>query len=201
MNLLSRYVAWTERLLENKLFLKLFILINVLGFAVGVWTYSRTMAETNPLLWIVLVDCPIYVALMAFLLALRKNRFMEKFSFLVFYGIIKYGFWTLVAWGLYYKEFLMVNTPVNGIIFVSHVGMILEAGFVARRASQSKGLEIALPIIWMFASDFFDYLLGTHPPLPDSNYLSLLLAQNIMLNILIPVFLFFFLRKSLEKSA
>jgi len=198
---LSRYIAWTERLLESKLLLRLFILINMLGLVAGIYTYSRTMSQTNPLLWIMLVDCPIYPALMVFLLSFRKNKFLQKFSFLAFYGLVKYGLWTIVAWTLYHKKFLLENTLFNGLIFLGHFGMILEVGFVARRAAQSKGLEVILPVIWMFANDFSDYFLGTHPPLPDGNYLTLLLAQNLMLNILVPVFLLFFLRKSLEKSA
>lgn len=198
--MISGYVAWTEKLTENKKLLLLFIYINIAGTVVGLFTYGRSMAQTPPSLWVMLMDCPIYPALMVFILTFRKNKFIQKFCFLAFYGLIKYGLWTITAWSIYHEKFLMQNTFYNSLIFVGHFGMVLEAGFVARRAAKSESLEILLPVAWMFTNDFFDYGLGTHPPLPDNKYLGLLLTQNLALNILIPVFLFYIARKDLEKN-
>ncbi|MDD5112016.1 MAG: DUF1405 domain-containing protein [Candidatus Altiarchaeota archaeon] len=200
MGILLRYIAWTERLLENRFLLLLFIAINILGTAVGIITYGSTMSRTNPLLWILLVDCPIYPAFMVFLLAFRKNRFIQRFSFFAFYGLIKYGMWTISAWTLYADTFLSYRPLVNGLIFIGHFGMILEAGFVARRAAASSGLEVWLPVGWMLANDFSDYVLGTHPPLPDGNYLAFLLAQNIIFDAVLPVLALVLIRKELEKQ-
>jgi uncharacterized membrane protein YpjA len=181
----------------------LFIWINLIGVIAGLITYSKSMAATSPWLWIMLVDCPLYPVLMVFILAFRKNKLVQKFSFLAFYGLIKYGLWTIVAWTLYYKQFLMISVMlgfINGIILLGHFGMILESGFVARRASKSGWLEVLLPIAWMLTNDLFDYGFGTHPPLPDDRYLGLLLMQNLALNILIPVFLFILARRSLDRN-
>ena len=201
MNIFSRYVAWSEKLLEKKSLLILFMYINMLGFVVGVSVYERAMENMHPVLWILLVDCPIYPAVMVLILLFRKNNFIQKFYFFTFYGLIKYGLWTIMAWGFYYKELLMASLLINGLIVLGHFGMIFEAGFIARRAAKAKGLEILLPIVWMFGNDFFDYVLGTHPPVPYTKYLIFLLIQNLVLNIAIPVFLFYFLKKKVEENS
>jgi uncharacterized membrane protein YpjA len=199
VNILARYVSWTESLLENKLLLAVFIAINLAGFVVGVETYREAMRNTPAYLWILLVDCPIYPAIMVFILIFRKERFVQKFSFLALYGLIKYGMWTITAWSIYYLNLL--GLTFNTIIFLGHFGMILEAGFVARRAAQSHGIEITLPIAWMILNDFSDYALGTHPPLPDDHYLWLLLLQNVILDVVIPLALFAWARERLDDKS
>ena len=196
MNVLARYVSWTQRLLENRMLLALFIAVNAAGLAVGVLTYSDAMQHTPPYLWILLVDCPLYPALMIFILIFRKDRFVQKFSFLALYGLIKYGLWTITSWTIYYRDFLGLS--LNTLIYLGHFGMILETGFVARRAARSRGLEITLPVAWMFANDFFDYVVGTHPPLPDDGYLWLLLLQNLVLDVVIPLALFKWAKERLD---
>jgi uncharacterized membrane protein YpjA len=198
MGVFNRYVTWTESLLEDRRLLALFVYINIAGAAFGLLTYRWAMEDTSPLLWILLVDCPIYPALMVFLLTFRNNKTVQKLSFLAFYGLIKYGLWTITAWSLNYRDILLHNTVVNGVVFLGHFGMVLEAGFVARNAARARGLEVMLPVAWMFANDFFDYVLGTHPPLPGADCLWLLLAQNMALNVVVPIFLLLVARRELE---
>jgi uncharacterized membrane protein YpjA len=140
---------------------------------------------------------------MTFVLLFRGDAKFEKMSFLVLYGLIKYGLWTISAWALHWQE-IMVSNPefysLNLIVYIGHFGMILQCGFIARRACMSKGLEVWLPIGWMFLNDLFDYPLGLHPPLPDSRFVWHLFGQNIAMNILIPLFVFYVLRRSLAKE-
>lgn len=198
MGLFSGYVAWTERLIENRTLLTLFVYTNIAGAVLGVLVYGRAMEETPPYLWLLLLDCPIYPALMVFILTFRGSKLAQKLSFLAFYGLIKYGLWTITAWSLHYQQFLAYNTLVNSLIFIGHFGMVLEAGFVARMASKAEGLWVILPVAWMFTNDFFDYFVGTHPPLPESSYLGLLLAQNIVLDFAIPLLLFYVIKREFE---
>lgn len=100
-------------------------------------------------------------------------------------GQVKYGFWTLTLWGLFWRNSLLIfGTPqvsAEGLLMVAaHVGLTgmglvlfgrlpelwrLSEGRQGRETHPARFWAVAAlaVLLWFSLSDFVDYVLGFHP--------------------------------------
>lgn len=156
--------AWTIKnlLMKKEDFLVILAGLNVFGFLSFLIYYGAQLMKTFPLLWLFVPDCQLSALFFALALLSRKDWLVN----LGFAAAIKYGFWTLLVMLSFMNYYL---TPENAIeywiIIASHIVLMLEAFLLSRKLKSGRALIPAFT--FLFLNDFSDYVLGTHPPLPD----------------------------------
>ena len=149
----------------------LLVWVNALGFLWGVLAfYPEQLAQTYPLLLPFVPDCPL--AALLFAAALLFVRFapgrFNLFNFLAFTFSLKYGFWTVFVLTSYVEFYY--STPflaaVNTFLLISHVWLFFQA-FLLASLVRVKRWYLAPVLGFMLLSDYADYVLLTHPPVPQ----------------------------------
>jgi len=149
------------------LFFAIVALINLGGFAFGLWYYAPQLSHLNPAFWLVVIDSPLSVlfAALAFALAFSGVR-NSALNFLAGLSCFKYGVWTVFVL-VFFAEFFF--SPENALLYVvmlvTHLGMVVEGLFFTGLNKPSVAL-VAVGA-WLLVNDFFDYALGTHAALPE----------------------------------
>lgn len=145
------------KLFENKKFLFVLLIINVLAGLFSISYYFSQLQNTNPLLWLFVIDCPLYAIFFGLILYFRINDTDKPWlSFIVIVGMIKFGLWTIfVLWqsNLIFDYWLFA---------LSHFLMIVQT-IVFFRIFTFKVKHVLLAVVWFITNDFFDYVLLTHP--------------------------------------
>lgn len=160
----------------------LFLLVaaNLIGVAVGMIFYYPQMADANPVFWIFIPDCPLYVLLAAFFyLGLVKNELLKTITAI---GLMKYGLWTLFA--LFHYSGYFLSNFMGWLLVVEHIGMVLQSALFAK-AFDKKLVLVALG--WFLLNDFVDYALGMHPFLPTNEF-GVVIAFTVAGSLILPVF-------------
>jgi len=149
------------------LILSTLVIINLIGFAnIGAY-YGQQLTETNPLLWIFTPDCPLaslFFATALLLILLGKEQ--KALTQLGIATSIKYGLWTLIV--LIPNINYYGNTINTWFLIITHALMIIQTIFVIKHFKLSKHSIPAFT--YLLINDLSDYLLNTHPPLPQ-NYI------------------------------
>jgi uncharacterized membrane protein YpjA len=170
------------------------ILANLGGAAFGFLIYyGKQLSSTSPLLWLFVVDCPLYALLFAVAFFFRAEPRpvllrawlgrvpdLSWLWFLVFVGALKYGFWTVFVLTAYPPYYF---TPEAGLLYAvlygAHLFLIFETVLLVGRIRVREAF-LPLSLAWFLANDLSDYLLGTHPPLPESSLAFMFPATAIM---------------------
>ncbi|MEM2954923.1 MAG: DUF1405 domain-containing protein [Candidatus Nanoarchaeia archaeon] len=181
----------SEKIFNNKKILIFLILANTVGFFIGLYFYSFQLSETHPILWLLVLDCPIAVLLFAFVCGLfyfGKNP-PEILKIITSVYVIKYGFWTMLAIFLYWNYYIgLVNQILGVSTFILHLGMVIEGIFLANNIKPN--LKIAFLTIFIFLlNDYSDYFFGTVTKIP-SDYFDLLKIESFIVSVLVPIFIF-----------
>lgn len=181
--------------------LKILILINFTGALFGFYYYNQQLSETPFLLWVFVMDSPLYVFLFAFVLSeyiLRKSV-NSTLAGLASFGLIKVGFWTVFVI-LYVPFFLSYSAIYYLILLFLHIGMILES-FILLRLIDFKKLHIVPVVLWFLLSDFMDYFMGLVPhPIPfvtNSVQLLIIAIESFVATLLIGLW---FWKKSITQN-
>ncbi|MFA5406366.1 MAG: DUF1405 domain-containing protein [Candidatus Nanoarchaeia archaeon] len=161
--------------------LYLLVVVNLFGFINGsLFFYGSQLMATNPLLWVFVPDCPLAAflfVLSASLLLLNKKANNTLFLLTVSAGI-KYGLWTWIVitsyWGFYVTP---DNLAINLINLAAHLLLIFEQLLLSLKFKFTKK-SLLIVLSFLLLSDLSDYLLGTHPYLPDYS-LSLMFPLTI----------------------
>lgn len=89
-------------------------------------------------------------------------------------GSIKYGIWTVTAWGLFwYNTALSLGAPMvtfeSLFMTLTHIGMIVQ-GLVLLTYFKPTRVAALVAFFWLGLSDGVDYGFGYHPPIyvPDA---------------------------------
>lgn len=174
-------------ILENETWILSLLIINIAGFFFGIYYYVHQLSLTSPLLWIFVIDCPLYVVLFASvcLMLYRHRKVPSWFLLLVAVGLIKYGLWTVVVIFLYMDYLLGVNFVVNGAMPFLHAGMILE-GILILPHLKAKAWHMLAVMGWFLLNDFSDYFLMTVPMLPPTHFTFLMWESLLATLILTP---------------
>jgi len=173
---LPRWLSPVPRWLEN-LGLRLvpaIIIINVLGTLFGFWYYGfHPIPQTDPLItwqfasepvimWPFVPDSPLatlFIALAFF--TWWRGKTNEYLAALAFFGCWKLGLWTPYVLTVFADAFLSVTwTPLYLFLFISHLGMVIEA-FVLHRIADFPIRAVGVALIWSILSIISYRLLAT----------------------------------------
>jgi len=157
----------------------LFFVFCLVSFYFGYVTYDSMFPEFDPLLWIFIPDCPLYVLLLLLIVLFDiKNDF---FRFLVGVGLMKYGLWTLMIFALYSDVFFSGPYLISTSILV--VGHILMAAASFIIVPKKISLGVIVPVfLWFLLNDYIDYWVGTMPIFPDA-HIGIVVPASIGLSI------------------
>lgn len=163
-------------LFENKKFLIVLIIINIIAGILTIrYYYLNQLLENNPILWIVIADCPVFAFLFSYIL--YKKIKGENSPFLIFItivGITKFSLWTIFVMLLTTNIF---NYPE---IIISHLFFLIQI-IIFYKQILFKIKHVIFGLIIFLISDFFDYYLMTHPPI-DLNYFAEIALFSIFLS-------------------
>lgn len=167
-HLLSRLRTLSETvMLRHAPLFWFWIAVNLVGLVWGtVGWYGSQLAETSPLWWLFVPDCPLVAGLFAIALwGLRDGRRWTGFNLWVAMGLIKYGIWTCVIWLAYWSQ-TGDFFPLSVAMFLTHIGLIAQ-GIVLLLLTRSWTMVEALPALaYYLVADAVDYGLGHHPGYP-----------------------------------
>jgi uncharacterized membrane protein YpjA len=134
-------------------------------------------AATPVALWFFVSDCPNYTLFFALaLLFLLMGKRYDLYYYLASVGTAKYGFWTLFAI-LFYRDYFLSseNRLLYTGLFISHFAMMLEPLAILHRV-RVRGWYIPVCLAWFLLNDYFDYILGVHPWVPNHSIPTLMWA-------------------------
>lgn len=154
-----------EAIPRSRLWLKILIMINLLGSLYGFNWYYHQLRSTPIKFWPVVPDSPLSTLLFSFLLIVfyfgRRSPLLEGIAYL---SMIKYGLWTVVVFIQYWvvrQQFDFESIHLS----LSHLGMAIEAIIFMRVFSPSIAYAV-VGVLWLLFNDYMDYVRGFHPNLP-----------------------------------
>ena len=179
-------------ILASRKWLWFVILANLAGFAFGIWFYWYQLSITPSLLWLFVIDCPLYALLASFVLIARERNIVipSWFTFVVTVGLFKYATWVFYALSVYWKYFFLEIAAVwNYTYGPVHILMFLEAFLIFKLIREFKWWHIPIAAGWFWFNDFVDYWVGTYPIVPAGHVFEL---RNLMIvvSLAIPILLY-----------
>ncbi|MBN1923681.1 MAG: DUF1405 domain-containing protein [Nanoarchaeota archaeon] len=141
----------------------LLVLINFLGFLVGINSYLPQLVETNPLLWLLVIDCPLAALLFIIYLLGFNNKYFEA---LMRFYCFKYGVWTIIVT---FSSQSLLSYPLMPVNLLIHTGLIIESFMLMKQKLNFKHFTAALFVLLI--NDFSDYVLKTHPVINEELFL------------------------------
>lgn len=184
--ILDKISEFSGKVFSDKRILIFLIISNMAGFFTGLYFYWSQLMDSNPLFWIIIIDSPLSVLMIAavctFLYFGRKAP--ESLKLLTSAYLIKYGFWTLLTLYLYWGNYIVPVDQAIGIAdFILHFGMIIE-GVVLIPRIRPKAISALSVLAILLVNDYCDYFLNTVTRIPDT-YKSLLMVNNISVTFLL----------------
>jgi len=185
---------FSDKVFSNRKLLLSLVILNVLGFFAGMWTYYPQMMENPPHLWLIVLDCPIAVLLFAIICAyvLLRLDVPDALEFFTSVYLIKFAVWTMLVIALYWNYYL--TDEILGVsTFILHAGMVLEGLILIPRIRPKKYYTVII-LALLLINDFFDYFLGTHTAIP-SEYLGFFMYESFAASVLITLSIFIYHNK------
>lgn len=165
-------------------FLKVLIVINILGSVYGYYWYSGQLEVTPVYLWLFTFDSPFSTTLFALALTGILLGYNNRLLQLVAYtGVIKFGIWAAVV----ILDFWVAGgtpTIIVSLLFLSHLGMALEGWVYIRHLYVPPGYLILLAL-WFGVGDFLDYFVGIHPYLYYPGQFTVAAVTAVLLSIVL----------------
>ena len=165
------------------------MLINLAAGIYSISYYFSHLEKTNPLLWLFVIDCPLYSIIFGInLYLLAKEKQKPLLGFVSIVGNIKYGLWTIFA------------LLLPGLIFIyplyviGHLLLILEV-IIFYKIFAIKIKHIIIVLAWFLINDFLDYFVGTHPYFEPQIFNEMLLFSFISTIFLVFIGAIFFSKK------
>ena len=150
------------KIFENKFFLYFLALTNLIAGIYSLSFYSAQLSQSNPLLWIFIADCPIAAILFALnIFLIARGIKLPWLCFLSIVASVKFGVWTIFV--------LIISNDLFSLwwIFLVHLLLLVET-IVLLGLFDFRVKHVLLAIVLFSIGDYFDYALGTHPPLYNS---------------------------------
>ena len=176
--------------MDQRLLANLLIAANIIAFFYGVYYYGDQLSQTNPLLWILVIDCPLQALLFAIVLTLadagKDPGLLVPFTAV---GSIKYGLWTMFVI-LFQADYFLVGAAALLYVglFIAHIGQFLEGLFLS--GIEKIGPKAAIGILLLYLlNDYSDYVWNTHPFIPDTG-LGTVAAVTVALSFLSVAFVY-----------
>jgi uncharacterized membrane protein YpjA len=154
-------------------YVRFILFANIAGTIYGFWWYKEQLGITPYRYWLFTPDCPFYTLLFSFVLIEALSRAKNKeislkgdwFSTIVYFGLIKYGAWTI------FVLILSLSAPgvkwqfQDTILLISHGGMLIE-GVLFLPRPKIKTFPGTIAFLWFLLNDYLDYFHGVYPTLP-----------------------------------
>jgi uncharacterized membrane protein YpjA len=135
----------------------LIVVVNLAGTAFGFWYYRFQLLHTPLVMWPVVPDSPLATLLMiGSLVSWRLGRDRGWVHALAFVANLKYGLWVVVV-QVVINDVLVSGDPYLWFLFVSHLGMGLQA-FVIPRYAEFSVPAVGAAAAWFGFNDIVDYL-------------------------------------------
>lgn len=147
------------------------IVINLLGTVFGFIYYLPQFSMTPSVMWPFVPDSPLATLFIAVTLLLWvTDNHSEYLAMLAFFGNIKLGLWTPWTLAVFSDAFLeTTSTPMYVFLFVSHLGMVVQA-LVLHRIAEFRLDAILVALGWYtidLTVDYFIPIVGeTHEWVP-----------------------------------
>jgi len=166
----------------------LLIILNMLGFFYGLYSYLPEFAERSFFEMFFVADCPISVLLftVCMILVLKKIKVPELLADFTFIYLIKNGLLAILVFVLYQDYYTLTFSFLAG---AAHLFMILEAFLLLPFLSKKPYALLILTFL-----DFSDFFLGTRYWLPYEKFAKLIYYCTTFLNF----GLFFFKNKLIK---
>lgn len=146
-------------------------LTNVGGVAYGIAFYWAQLHETPWYLLPVVPDSPSGPFLMVAVFLLwwfRGHSRSPTLELLAFVSLVKYGVWTVLVFWLYRADFFAPDrAQLTQTLLALHLAEAVEAGILLKGMRLPQARLAASAGAWLAFGDFSDYVLGTHPRLPQ----------------------------------
>ncbi len=163
----------------------------MVNFFAGIYSIGYYLPQLNnvsPLLWLFVIDCPLYAILFGIILLLKiKNINFALLNFIVVAGSIKYALWTL------FVLLLMNNQFSFFLLTIGHFFLLLQV-IIFYKYSEFKLKHLLIVMSWFLLNDFFDYVLLTHPFF-DTNFFVEVASFSILMSIFVTLFVSIFFSK------
>ncbi|MCZ7358383.1 MAG: DUF1405 domain-containing protein [Candidatus Methanoperedens sp.] len=179
---------------------RIFVLIScIMGTLFGFYYYTGQFEITPVYLWFFVPDSPFFtfmyvIVLLFYSFGVRSNAF-DAFTFI---GLNKVGIWTIfVLFWNYDYYFSPETSDYRFIILLLHIGMILVAMTLLKEMKKLNMRRYLLIAGFFLISDFFDYVVGTHPIIPQES-IGVVSLVTISLTIITCALTFYYLEKKPE---
>jgi uncharacterized membrane protein YpjA len=143
--------------LRTQKFLIIISIINILAGLYSIFYYLPQLEITNPLLWVFVIDCPLYSVLFGIIIyQTSKNKFNPMLGLVSIIGNIKFGMWTILALTL---PGLLTMYP---LFVVGHLLLIFET-ILLYKLFKFRIKHMLIVLAWFLLNDILDYFVYTHP--------------------------------------
>ncbi|WP_167629055.1 DUF1405 domain-containing protein [Listeria valentina] len=150
------------QLLANRSFLRLLMVVNLLGAVYGYIWYLPQLQLTKARFWLFVPDSPTAILFFTFvLIAFLGKKHWPLMEALAFVCLVKYGIWAV---GM--NIFLMIDQKM---ILLTSVMLLLSHGFMALEGIlyapfyRFRISHFMIAAVWVLHNDVIDYLFGQMP--------------------------------------
>ncbi|EUJ19620.1 DUF1405 domain-containing protein [Listeria aquatica] len=185
------------QLLANRSFLRLLLVVNLLGAIYGYIWYLPQLQLTKVQFWLFVPDSPTAILFFAFvLIAFLGKKHWPLMEALAFVCLVKYGIWAV---GM--NIFLMLDQKMllltSVMLLLSHGLMALE-GILYAPFYRFRISHFMIAAVWILHNDVIDYLFGQMPIYMGlERYLPYVGYATFWLSVLV---LFFVYQKAVRKD-
>jgi uncharacterized membrane protein YpjA len=171
----------------------------IIGTLFGFYYYQGQFEITPVYLWFFVPDSPFFTFMYVLILlfysyGLRSDTF-DAFTFI---GLVKVGIWTLFVLFLNYDYYFSLETrDFRFVIVLLHIGMILVAMTLLKEMGKLNFSRYLMIFAFFMVSDFFDYVIGTHPIIPEES-VKIVSWVTVALSIMTCSLTFYYLEKKSE---
>jgi len=188
------FFYWFKKHPKTRLFV---LAISIIGTMFGFSYYEYQLSVSPLYLWPFIPDSPFFTLMYVIILILyifgRRYNSLDIFAFI---GLNKVGIWTLFVLLLYYDYYFSPETlGLRALIFFLHIGMILVAFTLIAEMEKPGKASLAAIISYFFISDFFDYVIGTHPTIPEDR-ITLIAFATLFLTLFISLLTITYLQRN-----
>jgi uncharacterized membrane protein YpjA len=173
------------------MYTKIILLLNLFSLFLGLAAYLPQLSSTNPLLWILVIDCPLAALFFSLFLLGFSNPYFEALSRTT---ALKYGLWTILVT---FSSASILAYEYTWINLLLHLGLIVESFFFLKQRLLFKHFVPAL--IFLLLNDFSDYFLLTHPPINNSLFIETGI-MTFLLTIISVLVHYYFNKKIFERK-
>ncbi|MFU8766406.1 MAG: DUF1405 domain-containing protein [Candidatus Methanoperedens sp.] len=168
----------------------------IIGTIFGFYYYMGQFAASPVYLWFFIPDSPFFTLMYALVLFFYSSgKRSNTFDVFTFIGLNKVGLWTIFVLFFNYEYYFSPETRnYRFVILLLHIGMILVSLTLLKEMGKLNLTGYFLIFGFFIVSDFFDYVIGTHPIIPKES-IPVVMQATIALTIITTALTYYYLEK------